>query len=107
MLNPATANALETLRARTEIDVCGVIEPGVLAGLEATTDGRVLVLATAATVRSEAYVKGFHARRPGVHVEQLACPLLVPLAEEGWFEHPVTAQVIRATSRSWAMTVMT
>lgn len=92
--NTASASALETLRAEASVDVVGVIEPGVRAGLEASQSGRVLVLATPSTVKSGAYTEGFREQRSGIQVEQLACPLLVPLAEEGWFDHPVTVNVI-------------
>ncbi len=98
--NTATANALTALRDKSLVDVVGVIEPGVAAGIEASGEGRVLVLATAATVKSEAYLRGFHEKSPGLSVEQLACPLLVPLAEEGWFDHPVTERVIESYLRS-------
>lgn len=93
--NTATAMALPQLQNEFDIPVLGVIEPGVRACLNLSSDKPVLVLATEGTVKSEAYLMEF--RRQGFNnkVEQLHCPLLVPLAEEGWFDHPITAQVIQ------------
>lgn len=92
--NTATALALPDLRRELGVEVFGVIEPGVRAGLAASPARRVLVLGTESTVRSEAYLRAFGTADSSVRVEQIACPLLVPLAEEGWFEHEVTAQVV-------------
>ncbi len=91
--NTASAMALDALREQVPVPLFGVVKPGVSAGLEAGP-GAVLVLATESTVKSEAYLKEFAARDSSVVVSQLACPLLVPLAEEGWFDHAVTRQVI-------------
>ena len=92
--NTATALTLEALKASYPVPIFGVIESGVLATAEVGRSGRVLVLATPATVRSEAYPKAFHECGLAVDVVQKACPLLVPLAEEGWYDHPVTVSVI-------------
>lgn len=100
--NTATANALPELQRGSAVEVMGVIEPGVRAAVLATRMKRVLVLATASTVRSEAYPKEFARLDPTICVQQLACPLLVPLAEEGWFEHPLTVSVIREYLRTTA-----
>jgi glutamate racemase len=109
--NTATAMALEPLRQECTIDLLGVIEPGVRAGLAATRSGRVLVLATEATVKSQAYLREFERKSPGISVEQIACPLLVPLAEEGWFDHPITREVIstylaRAAEREYDVVLL-
>ncbi len=93
--NTATAVALEMLRALSPVPVYGVIGAGARAGADATRNGKVLVLATESTVKSEAYLRAFHRIGKAVQVEQMACPLLVPLAESGWFDHPVTREVIR------------
>jgi glutamate racemase len=53
------------------------------------------VIGTAGTVASNAYARAIHALAPTVGVEQVACPLFVPLAEEGWFDHPATELVAR------------
>jgi glutamate racemase len=94
--NTASAMALETLKLEFELPLFGVIESGVLAGVSGCGPKRsVLVLGTEATVRSEAYLKGFNRLAPDIRVVQLSCPLLVALAEEGWFDHSVTETVIR------------
>lgn len=93
--NTATAVALQAVREQAEVPVYGVIHAGAFAGGEATRNGKVLVLATESTVRSEAYLKAFHTLSVRTEVEQIACPLLVPLAEAGWFDHPITKEVIR------------
>ncbi|HEY4010139.1 MAG TPA: glutamate racemase [Acidobacteriaceae bacterium] len=92
--NTATALALDDIRAAVSIPVIGVVEPGAIAAHGAVGDhGRALVLATAATVQSNAY----HAACARLHVEatEFAAPLLVPLVEEGWTDHPVTREVLR------------
>lgn len=93
--NTATALALEDIRAAVDVPVLGVIEPGALAARRAIAEprGDVLVLATAATVHSHAYQRACTAL--GLHATEVACPLLVPLIEEGWTDHPVTREVLR------------
>jgi glutamate racemase len=90
--NTATALALPEIRAAVTIPVIGVIEPGANAAA-VQTDSEVLVLATAATVQSHAYRDACAAL--GLHATEKACPLLVPLVEEGWTDHPVTRDVLR------------
>ena len=75
------------------VPVLGVIEPGAEAAAEQTKTGDVMVMATEATVASHAYAAA--CQRRGLHGIEKACPLLVPLVEEGWIEHPVTEQVVR------------
>jgi len=93
--NTATANALPQLRRDSPVEVLGVIEPGVRAALAVPQRKRVMVLATSSAVRSEAYPKEFRKWDAQVRVDQVACPLFVPLAEEGWFDHPVTVSVAK------------
>jgi glutamate racemase len=71
--------------------VIGVVEPGAEQASLASKNGRVVVIGTEATVSSHAYLKALERR--GVVAREKACPLLVPLVEEGWVEHPVTEQV--------------
>jgi len=92
--NTASAAALSTLTRESLVPIHGVISAGVTAAIEADSNPRVLVMATTATVKSEAYLAEFHRQSPDVKVEQLACPLLAPLAEEGWFDHPLTDRII-------------
>ena len=92
--NTATALALEDIRRAVKVPVLGVIEPGAAAALKAVgAGGEVLVLATAATVQSHAYRAACEAI--GLRVVEMACPLLVPLVEEGWIDHAVTRDVLR------------
>jgi len=91
--NTASALALDAIQDAVTVPVLGVIEPGAEAARAASRTGDVLVIATAATVESHAYAAACGAR--GLRALEMACPLLVPLVEEGWTEHPVTAEVIR------------
>ena len=91
--NTATALALDRITASAHVPVVGVIEPGAEAALSATKNQKVIVIGTEATVSSHAYLKALESR--GLRAHEKACPLLVPLVEEGWVEHPVTEQVAR------------
>lgn len=85
--NTATTHALPALRdagARAGIEVFGVIEPGVATALAVPGRRAVAVLGTEGTIRGGAYQAALAARAPEVGVEAVACPLFVPLAEEGW-----------------------
>jgi glutamate racemase len=86
--NTSTAHALEALQAESPVPVIGVIEPGARAAVTAMQQGPIGVIGTAGTIASNAYARAIQAVRPGTRVEQRACPLFVPLVEEGWFEHP-------------------
>ncbi|MGA3034428.1 MAG: glutamate racemase [Terracidiphilus sp.] len=90
--NTASALALDAIQDAVPVPVLGVIEPGAAAARAASRTGDVLVIATEATVRSHAYAAACQAR--GLRVLEKACPLLVPLVEEGWTDHPVTEEVI-------------
>ena len=91
----ASSNALEEMRASYDIPIIGVVEPGARAALNATRNGRVGVLGTAATIRSGAFKRLLLASEPSLKVTSQACPLFVPLVEEGWFRDDVTREVIR------------
>ena len=118
--NTATALAFDDIREAMPIPVIGVIQPGAEAALAASTvcaknnavilsaaknprissevpqnspEGHVLVLATQATIQSHAYAHALNAL--GLKATEKACPLLVPLVEEGWTNHPVTNEVIK------------
>ena len=91
--NTATALALDEIKAAADMDVIGVVEPGAEAAASASRRRKVVVIGTEATVSSHAYRRALEAR--GVAVREKACPLFVPLVEEGWVEHPVTEQVAR------------
>ena len=91
--NTASALALDAIQDAVPVPVLGVIEPGAAAAKSASQSGDVLVIATDATVQSHAYSAACRAQ--GLRALEKACPLLVPLVEEGWTSHPVTAEVIR------------
>lgn len=92
--NTASATALDDIRNAVPIPVVGVIEPGAAAAAALTRSKRVCVIGTQATVSSNAY---HHAlmRHAITEVEEKACPLFVPLVEEGWTDHSVTEEVAR------------
>ena len=91
--NTATALALDRITAAARVPVVGVVEPGAEAADSVSKNKKVVVVGTEATVSSHAYRKALEAR--GVNAREKACPLLVPLVEEGWVEHPVTEEVAR------------
>jgi glutamate racemase len=90
--NTASALALDEIRAAVPIPVLGVIETGAAAARAHSTTGDVLVIATTATVASHAYTKALSIN--GLRAYEKACPLLVPLVEEGWTTHSVTREVL-------------
>jgi glutamate racemase len=85
--NTATAHALPTLRDELPVPVIGVVEPGARAAVRATRTGHIGVIGTAGTIRSQAYVRAIQAESPDVRVTARACPLFVPIVEEGWTNH--------------------
>ena len=91
--NTASALALHEIREAVDVPVTGVIEPAVYEAQYRHPKADVLVLATSATVQSHAYRT--HCAAHGLHATEKACPLLVPLVEEGWIDHPVTHDVLR------------
>jgi glutamate racemase len=91
--NTATALALDRITAAAHVPVVGVVEPGAEAAAAVSKNKKVVVIGTEATVSSHAYRKALEAR--GLSAREKACPLLVPLVEEGWVEHPVTEEVAR------------
>ncbi len=81
--NTASAHAMPALEEWLDLPVCGVVEPGSAAAVEAAQDRTVAVIATEGTIASDAYRRAIQTRRPELPVVQKACPLLVPLVEEG------------------------
>lgn len=88
--NTATAHALDSLRQTMPVPVLGVIAPGARAAARATRGGPVGVIGTAGTITSGAYERAIHAENAAIEVRAVACPLFVPLVEEGWIDHPAT-----------------
>ncbi len=93
--NTASAWALPALERQFHLPIFGVIIPGACAALAKTKSGRVGVIGTNATIRSQAYSKAILARCDTAQVFAQPCPLLVPLVEEAWQDHPVTLRVLR------------
>jgi len=91
--NTATALALPQIKAAAHVPVVGVVEPGAAMAAEISRNRAAIVIATEATVSSHAYRDAL--QRHGLAALEKACPLFVPLVEEGWIEHPVTEQVAR------------
>lgn len=84
--NTASSVALDQIAGNYTIDMVGVIHPGVAAALEKTKNGRIGVIGTNATINSNAYARVIHENDPDIKVFSLACPLFVPLAEEGYIK---------------------
>lgn len=88
--NTASAHALDELGSAAPVPVLGVIEPGARAAVKASRGGTIGVIGTAGTMRSGAYARAINALAPQARVIQRACPLFVPLVEEGWLDHDAT-----------------
>lgn len=91
--NTATALAFDEIKAAASVEVIGVVEPGAEAAAAASRKKKVVVIGTEATISSHAYRRALEARK--IAVREKACPLFVPLVEEGWVEHTVTEQVAK------------
>jgi glutamate racemase len=92
--NTASSYALDAVAAASSVPVVGVVEPGARAAI-ATGARRIGVIGTEGTIRSGAYRSAIGDLDSGIDVKSIACPLFVPLAEEGWGDHPVTDEVAR------------
>ncbi len=93
--NTASAFALPALKNRFSVPIIGVIEPGARAALGATRSGRIGVIGTEGTIESQAYTEALHRLKKDVQVMGQACPLIVPLVEEGWIEKAVAVDIVR------------
>jgi glutamate racemase len=91
--NTASALALKEIRESTTVPVVGMIETGANEARSQSKTRDILVIGTDATISSHAYAAA--CRERGLRAMEKACPLLVPLVEEGWVDHPVTAEVVR------------
>jgi glutamate racemase len=88
--NTASAVAVDTIRNTFQIPVLGVIVPGAQAACEASNSGKIGVIGTQGTIESGSYQRAIKGIRPDTEIFAKACPLLVPLAEEGLLHHPAT-----------------
>jgi glutamate racemase len=91
--NTATALALDQITAAAHVPVVGVVEPGAEAANAISRNKKIVVVGTEATISSHAYRKALE--RLGMKAHEKACPLLVPLVEEGWVDHAVTEEIAR------------
>ena len=91
--NTATAHALAALKEENDLPIIGVIEPGSRAAARATKSGNVGVIGTQGTINSRAYERAIKAADQDAKITALACPLFVPLVEEGWLDTEVTRLV--------------
>jgi glutamate racemase len=92
--NTASAVALSQLTESVPVTVTGVILPGAQAAVAATRSGHIGVIGTRATINSGAYERALRSLDSEIRITARACPLLVPLIEEGWLERPITDQII-------------
>jgi glutamate racemase len=93
--NTVSALALDVVQKRSRIPVVGVILPGAESAVAASRNKRIGVIGTAGTIKSQAYVHAIRQSDPAAHVFGRACPLFVPLVEEGWIDHQVTKLVAK------------
>ncbi|MGI6012177.1 MAG: glutamate racemase [Ruminococcus sp.] len=93
--NTASALALEDIEHEIDIPIIGVMKPGARAAAAATKNGRIGVIGTESTIRSGMYPRFIKAIDPEIAVLGKACPLFVPLVEEGWLKDSVTDEVAR------------
>ncbi len=88
--NTATAHALDVLQRECPVPVIGVVQPGARAAVRASRNAHIGVIGTSGTINSGAYHRAIAALVPDATVLGAACPLFVPLVEEGWVDHPAT-----------------
>lgn len=93
--NTASAMALEFLQSQLAIPVVGVVIPGAQGAVRETKNKNIGVIGTTATINSGAYTKTVLDNSPGSNVFSTACPLLVPLVEEGWLDNEITVLTLR------------
>ncbi len=102
--NTASALGLTELQKQFSIPILGVIEPGAQAAVAATKSGEVGIVGTDATIASSSYTKAIQALNSNIRVWGVACPLFVPLAEEGWVEDSITYDVAKKYLASFVKT---
>jgi glutamate racemase len=92
--NTSSAVALDAIASQTMVPVIGVIEPGARAAAKASRRGKIGVIGTEATIASGAYTRAIQRQRPRAEIYTRACPLLVPLAEEGWVDNEIAERTV-------------
>ncbi len=91
--NTASSVAMEVLKKNFNVPIIGMIEPGSATAVRTTKNNRVGVIGTRATISNKAYSNKIRHLNPEIEVFETACPLFVPLAEEGWIEHKATYEI--------------
>ncbi|MFA5059218.1 MAG: glutamate racemase [Candidatus Omnitrophota bacterium] len=91
--NTSSSLAMDVLKENFSLPIIGVIEPGAKKAVSMSQNGRIGIIATPATVNSNAYTKSIKRFNNAIHVAAKACPLFVPLAEEGWFRKRATFDI--------------
>lgn len=99
--NTSSALALEALRPNYSMPLLGVLEPGAQAAVDATRSQVIGVIGTEGTIKSGGYAQAIRRKLPQAQVRGRACPLFVPLVEEGWARHEVTRQVAEVYLGEW------
>lgn len=99
--NTSSAVAVDALAERYDVPVLGVIQPGAAAAVAATRNRKIGVVATDGTIRSGSYTRALREMRGELEVYTRACPLFVPLAEEGWVDN----EIARSTARLYLDTL--
>ena len=94
--NTSTAISLPQLRDSLSIPAIGVIEAGVRRAIKNTKNNKVGVIGTETTIQSGAYTRALKQADTGVEVYSRACPLFVPLVEEGWTDNDVVQMTVKA-----------
>ena len=92
--NTSSAVALDAIASETMVPVIGVIEPGARAAVKASRNGKIGVIGTEATIASSAYTRAIQSLGKKSEIYTRACPLLVPLAEEGWIDNEVAERTV-------------
>ncbi len=93
--NTASSVAVKYLQRNLKVPVMGVITPGAECAVKKTVNKKVGIIGTEGTIRSEAYPKAINELKNDIEVYSKACPLFVPIVEEGWENHPVTKLIIK------------
>jgi glutamate racemase len=92
--NTSSAVALDAIASDTMVPVIGVIEPGARAAVKASRNGKIGVIGTEATIASGAYTRAIQRLGAKSEIYTRACPLLVPLAEEGWIDNEIAERTV-------------
>lgn len=91
--NTVSSIAIDELKKNFDLPVVGMINPGSQLAVEKTKKGRIGVIGTRATISSKAYSNAIKKINPEIKVFEKACPLFVPLAEEGWINHKAAFEI--------------